>query len=233
MPKKNEPIKSLPGGKVPEYFVSGVSPEDEARVRAHISDMAPDAYPQQIAFLPAEQYRKVASQISKQGTFGGAQISRGNKSQESFGSNGGTQIGNAFSMPSTTGRMYVNADLLHPKRENDLKDLLGHELGHFAAVPKHDSSEDTADEWRDKVYRPREKQQEALTKTMADLPATHYLGSALPPVQPLAPAQTYLGSALPKNAPAAQPIPEMSKPDNATQTAAEEATKRGQTLSRR
>lgn len=162
----NKKLLPLPNGQAPEYGVSGVTPEDESRVRALISDMTPDKYPTGgIAFIPGDTYKKLTSQISRTGTFGGMQVGRGDGAQESFGSQGSTHIGDGFSIRSM-GRTWLNGDVLNdPKR---LKEVLAHELGHFAA---HDASEDKADEYKD-VYLKRAGTQEQLSKQVGDLPAT-------------------------------------------------------------
>ncbi len=188
MPKKNQTIKplstSLPSGK---YYITGVTPEQEEKVRGHIGDIAPDVYPDQIAFLPSDKFRAVQDQISK-GHLGQTPIKVGERNSNQEGHN--FQLGNAFSLTSN-GRMYVDAKML--ENEKELKPLLAHELGHFAAGPK-DQSEWEANEWRDKVYLPRAKAQEQLTSTVGQLPMRPVTAAPLPePLPPPAPPVPPLG----------------------------------------
>ena len=182
-------IKPLPEGKAPEYGISGVNPEQDAMVRAHISDAAIDAYPTGgIAFLPADQYTKIAKQIMQQGKFGDQQIGRGQNAQESFGTQGSTRIGNGFSLRGAN-RIYLNADLLSNQKQ--LKDTLFHELGHLTSK---DASEDSADHVRDTEYMPRAKAQEQLTSTVGQLPMRPVTAAPLPePLPPPAPPVPPLG----------------------------------------
>lgn len=164
MQAESHPIKALPNGIAPSYGVSGVTPEQEAMVRGYISDMAPDAYPTGgIAFVPADKYKKLARQIQN-GTFMGRQVGHGEGAQETFGPQGSTHLGNGFSVRGM-GRTWLNADLLN--RPEQLKQVLAHEMGHFASS---NASEDSADEYKDKVYAPRMKAQEQLSNTVMAMP---------------------------------------------------------------
>jgi hypothetical protein len=188
MAKRIPEIKPLPEGKVPEYGISGVTHEQDAMVRGHISDAAVDAYPTGgIAFLPAEQYNKIAKQIMQQGKFGDQQIGRGQNAQESWGPQGSTRMGNGFSIRNAN-RVYLNADLLNNQKQ--LKDTLFHELGHLASK---DASEDSADRVRDTEYMPRAKAQEQLTSTVGQLPMRPVAAAPLPEPLPPPPTMTPLG----------------------------------------
>ena len=187
MSKKIPAIKALPNGQAPDYGISGVTPEQETYVRGMISDMAPDAYPYGIAFVPADQFKKTTNEIARTGMFGGMQVGRGEGAQESFGSQGSTHIADGFSIRPMR-RIWINGDDLNdPKR---LQGVLAHEMGHMAAK---DASEDAADHIKDTEYLPRMKAQQQLSDTvMHELPlrtSQPILGSALPPEEPTETAQ--------------------------------------------
>src|SRR5690348_11855666 len=98
-----------------DYTIDGVSPEDAAKVRGLMSDMAPTATPNRIVFLPAKQYKNFARQV-QQGTMGGRSVGAGVGSDEQYGMNH-TQIGDGLSVVGS-GQTWLNADLL--KRPKDL-----------------------------------------------------------------------------------------------------------------
>ena len=204
-PYKGQPIKKLDA--TPEYSVGGenITPEHVQQVRDIVNAIAPDAYPTRIVFLPEEKWRNLTDQVKHQGSFGGYKVSptSGEQGQESFGPGGSTSISNGLSILST-GTMYLNGALLDAKRANDLKEMVAHELGHFAAKGNH--SEDAAEEWRTKVYSPRAKETLQNWKTIESLPPRH--------VEPLIPSPTSpFGSALAT----AAPVADKNDPETAAQ----------------
>jgi len=131
MPKKPTADHTIPGKDTPTPIsVGGLTPEQEREVQNLIGDMGPGARPNSLAFLPHDKYRNMMNETVRTGRFLGQPIGRsGAADAEKFGSAGHSSIGAGISVVPME-RTWLDAALLGNPKE--LRDVLGHELGHYA-----------------------------------------------------------------------------------------------------
>ena len=170
MSKKQTPAPSTAPYNVVSLPSQPLKPEEEQAVRNVISEAAPRVRPSTIVVLPHDQYRDIANQVAR-GRFGDTRLGNaaGSEEDNSQQSNFQTGIRNGFSMVKL-GRMYIDRNILN--NQNDLRETLTHELGHFQV---DGGTEEQADDAKVDLNN-RVKQAAKIDSGVAQLPVVAQIG---------------------------------------------------------